>query len=205
MKQFLNGVIALLLVLITSCCADLPDVVNPGGSPVTTHRSLSVKEVSNRLNGIWGTLPKSNPSTRNSDVLPADSIFALPGGEFVGTYNPTVDDLYYDPNVEYIDTVNTYALVFDFKDDQGFIIMSAKDGLPDMLYYAEQGSFDPNDLKFSSTAGGFGVFMDLMDEIDTRASVSDDTEEECDCDPLCGGTSSLTFYRKNHMIINIRP
>lgn len=52
MKQFLNGVIALLLVLITSCCADLPDVVNPGGSPVTTHRSLSVKEVSNRLNGI---------------------------------------------------------------------------------------------------------------------------------------------------------
>lgn len=180
-------------------------MVNPGGSPVTTHRSLSVKEVSNRLNDIWGTLPKSNPSTRNSDVLPADSIFALPGGEFVGTYNPTVDDLYYDPNVEYIDTVNTYALVFDFKDDQGFIIMSAKEGLPDMLYYAEQGSFDPNDLKFSSTAGGFGVFMDLMDEIDTRASVSDDTEEECDCDPLCGGTSSLTFYRKNHMIINIRP
>ena len=130
MKHFLNGVIALLLVLITSCCADLPDVVNPGGSPVTTHRSLSVKEVSNRLNGIWGTLPKSNPSTRNSDVLPADSIFALPGGEF-------------------------------------------------------------------------DTFSDII--IDTRASVSDDTEEECDCDPLCGGTSSLTFYRKNHMIINIRP
>lgn len=38
----------------------MPEVANPDSSPGTTHRFLSVKEVSNRLHGIWPTLPKSN-------------------------------------------------------------------------------------------------------------------------------------------------
>ena len=83
----------------------MPEVVNPDSSPGTTHRFLSVKEVSNRLHGIWPTLPKSNPTTRNNDEPQVDSVFVLPGGQYVGTYNPTVGDLFADPNVQYIDSL----------------------------------------------------------------------------------------------------
>lgn len=185
MKKLFSGVLVILLLLITSCSAEMPEVVNPDSSPGTTHRFLSVKEVSNRLHGIWPTLPKSNPTTRNNDEPQVDSVFVLPGGQYVGTYNPTVGDLFADPNVQYIDTVSTYALVFTFKNEQGFIIMSAREGLPDMLYYAENGSFNSNDLKVSSNAGGFGVFMNLLDDY---------VECEYWADPEDGGGGSNTWW-----------
>ena len=103
MKKLFSGVLVILLLLITSCSAEMPEVVNPDSSPGTTHRFLSVKEVSNRLHGIWPTLPKSNPTTRNNDEPQVDSVFVLPGGQYVGTYNPTVGDLFADPNVQYIE------------------------------------------------------------------------------------------------------
>ena len=194
MKKLFSGVLVILLLLITSCSAEMPEVVNPDSSPGTTHRFLSVKEVSNRLHGIWPTLPKSNPTTRNNDEPQVDSVFVLPGGQYVGTYNPTVGDLFADPNVQYIDTVSTYALVFTFKNEQGFIIMSARDGLPDMLYYAEV--FDSDHTNTDPV-------------IDTRSSDDDFLEEECDYDPFCGmASSSMTssaYYKSNQMIINIRP
>ena len=71
---------------------------------------------------------------------------------------------------------------------------SAREGLPEMLYYA--GVFDPDHTNTDPV-------------IDTRSSDDDFLEEECDYDPFCGmASSSMTssaYYKSNQMIINIRP
>lgn len=164
----------LLMLLLASCGMETPPDPGPDASAGNPHRMLTVRQIHDRLNNLWGSLPKT-PGTRGSEVLPPiDSIITVPGGDIIGVDNGN-GDLFAQEEIEIVDTIDTYALAFTFKDNKGFVIMSAKEGLPDLLYYAESGTFDMTPK--AKDHSGFHVFLDYLSQwVNLQFSAEDDLE-----------------------------
>ena len=174
------SIIGLLLILLCSCRDEAPKLANPIlPEDVPSQNFILPQEACAKLKNAWPTLPKSNPTTRSSENPPMDSIYTVPGNSFIGVIDPNGDiwghngevlDL---ENIQFIDTVNTYAYAVTFAESQGFVVVAAKENLPDILFYTENGSYCES---INNTHTGMNVLMDMMDKwvhLQTSADESD--------------------------------
>lgn len=153
----------LLLLLLASCSNEIPA---PSGPEVSTrtnhHRKLPPQQVPQRLGSIWASLPHASATRAADDPVP-DSMFNVPSGEFAGTFEHDTETWIANPDIEQIDSLSTYGYVVTFKEQPGFVIMSAVEGIPDILFYTEDGCYDGAITDTPSTPkSGFNSFMDLM-------------------------------------------
>lgn len=160
--------IGLLLFILCSCRDEAPKIDNPNfNNEVLSRNFIFPNEACAQLKRAWPTLPKNNITTRSTENPPLDSIFTLPGNSFVGVIDPNgeiwdhngeVLDL---ENIQVIDTVNTYAYAVTFAESQGFVVVAAKENLPDILFYTENGCYSETINHYNN---GLSVLMDMMDK-----------------------------------------
>lgn len=153
----------LLALLLASCSNDIPTPSGPEVSTRTNHnRKLPPQQVPQRIGSIWASLPHASATRAAEDPIP-DSLFNVPSGEFAGTFDPGTETWIANPDIDQIDTLSTYGYLVTFKEQPGFVIMSAVEGIPDILFYTEEGSYDGAITDTPSTPhSGFHSFMDLM-------------------------------------------
>lgn len=155
--------VVLALLLLASCNAEMPVTNGLEVTPRTTHhRALPPQQVPQRLGSLWASLPHTSATRAGEDPTP-DSLFTVPSGDFVGTYEPGTDTWMQNPDIDQIDTLSTYAYVVTFKEQPGFVILSAVEGIPDVLFYTEESTYNGAITDTPTTQkSGFHSFMDLM-------------------------------------------
>ena len=81
MKRFHLMGTALIALLFAACSAEMPIPDGPGQGPgLRQHRkSLSMKQVPNRLKSVWANLPHSGASTRSESDIAAYSRHIITG------------------------------------------------------------------------------------------------------------------------------
>lgn len=112
----------LALLLPASCSAEMPVPDGQEVTPRTTHRrALPPQQVPRRLGSLWASLPHAAATRAGEDPTP-DSLFTVPSGDFVGTYEPGTDAWMQNPDIDQIDTLSTYGYVVTFKEQPGYVI-----------------------------------------------------------------------------------
>lgn len=163
------GLTVLLMLLMAACSSEMPLPGDPdANSAVATKKMLPLQQLPQRIGSMWASLPHQTLTRADGEPV-VDSVFSVPVGDFLATYDASTDTWVENPDIEQIDTISTYGYAVTFQNQSGFVIVSAQEGLPDLLFYTEDGNYSDAVNEAANNPGisnraGFGVFMDLVSQ-----------------------------------------
>lgn len=161
------GLTVLLMLLMAACSSEMPLPGDPdANSAVAPRNLLPLQQVPQRIGSMWASLPHQSLTRADGEPV-VDSVFSVPVGDFLATYDASTDTWVENPDIEQIDTISTYGYAVTFQNQSGFVIVSAQEGLPDLLFYTEDGNYSDAVNEAANNPGisnrsGFGVFMNLV-------------------------------------------
>ncbi len=207
------GLTVLLMLLMAACSSEMPLPGDPDANSVVAPRNLlPLQQVPRRIGAMWASLPRQT-LTRAGDEPVVDSVFSVPVGDFLAAYDASTNTWVENPEIEQIDTISTYGYAVTFQNQSGFVIVSAQEGLPDLLFYTEDGNYadavreshhDPGNPggvgSGQGSESGFTVFMDVMTAWAAQRVSEDPTDPN-----ITGGGNKVVYGAWQNTVNADRP
>ena len=136
MRKFLSFVlpVALPAVLLMSCSSDEPEIKQYNNSTEVLTHKVSLQDALDRSKVFWDGMTSDKPSTRSRNFADIESVEYISSSSSTRTRSGAADTIFY---------------LVNYKNEKGFMLLSADDRMLPVYAMSDEGRLDLNDTIFN--------------------------------------------------------